>query len=324
MTAQVLPWQGANREHLLGLHQRGQLPHALLLYGLAGTGISRFAAAIAQTLLCDSGAGAPCGKCHSCQLYNAGNHPDLLWLAPEREGGLIKVDQVREVVSFGHASAQQGGYRVVIISPAEAMNANAANSLLKTLEEPGDKTLLLLVSHAAATVLPTVRSRCQQMAMAVPSPAEGKEWLQQHLSDPAHLPLLHAFAPRQPLYGQRLEPLVDDMAAVAESLPALMEGSADVLVTANLWASSEPGLLLQWVYQWLSAACLADLGGERTDSVAARILNAWQRRSTLVQLLDRVDEVVALRRLLASGANPNRQLLLENLALKLSPVVVET
>ncbi len=320
MTDGVLPWQLANRDHVLGLYQRHQLPHALLLHGLEGTGIRRFARAIAQTVLCSvEGAGAPCGKCHSCQLGNAGNHPDLLQLAPEKDGGPIKVGQVREVVSFGQASAQQGGYRVVIVCPAEAMNASAANSLLKTLEEPGDNTLLLLISYAVATVLPTVRSRCQKLAMAVPGADQAKQWLQHHLSDPARLTLLHSFAPRQPLYGKRLELQVSDMEAVARSLPALVEGTADALTAASVWASVEPGQLLQWLYQWLSAACLADLERGDAGPVAVRIRDAWQQHGTLVQLLDRVDEVVSLRRMVASGANPNKQLMLEDLALKLAP-----
>ncbi len=323
MTATVLPWQTANRDHVLGLYQRRQLPHALLLHGLVGTGIRQFAQAIARTVLCKGEVGiAPCGECHSCQLGAAGNHPDLLHLTPEREGGPIKVDQVRAVVGFGQESPQQGGYRVVMITPAEAMNASAANSLLKTLEEPGDKTLLLLVTYAVATVLPTVRSRCQKLAMAVPSPAQGKEWLGRHISEPEKLPLLHAFAPRQPLYGQQLEPFVNDLEAVADSLSALIEGSSDALVTAGVWSSVEPGQLLHWLYQWLSSACIAELQPGDADPVAIRIRDAWQKRGSLLQLVDAAEEVVSLRRLLASGANPNPQLMLENLALKLAPTGV--
>jgi DNA polymerase-3 subunit delta' len=240
-------------------------------------------------------------------------------LLPEKEGGPIKVDQVRGVVAFGQASAQQGGYRMVIVCPAEAMNTNAANSLLKTLEEPGANTLILLVTYAAATVLPTVRSRCQQIAMAVPEAVEGRVWLQQHLSDATHLELLHFFAPHQPLYGQRLEPLVSEMRVVADSLPALVNGSADVLATANQWASIELDQLLRWLYQWLSAACLVESGHVSADSVALRIHQACQSRRSAVPLLDLVEEVVALRRVLVSGGNPNRQLVLENLAFRLSP-----
>lgn len=318
MTESVLPWQHSNRDHLLGLQQRDQLPHALMLHGLPGTGIRQFAEAMAHTIMCSAEAAAPCGQCHTCQLNAAGNHPDLMLLVPEKEGGPIKVDQVRDVVAFGQASAQQGGYRVVIVCPAEAMNTNAANSLLKTLEEPGAKTLLLLVTYAAATVLPTVRSRCQQMAMTVPEAVAGREWLQQHLSDVTHLDLLHLFAPRQPLYGQRLEPLVSEMQVVADSIPALVDGSADVLATANKWAAIEMGQLLRWLYQWLSAACLVESGQVSTDSVAVRIHQAWQSRGPIAELLDLVEEVVALRRVLASGGNPNRQLVLENLAFQLS------
>lgn len=319
MTQSVLPWQGSNHDYLWSLRQRGQLPHALLLHGLPGTGIRQFAEAFAHAIMCSAGAMTPCGECHSCQLNSAGNHPDLRLLLPEKEGAAIKVDQIRELVAFGQASAQQGGYRVVIICPAEAMNTNAANSLLKTLEEPGAKTLLLLVTYAAATLLPTVRSRCQQLAMAAPEAARSRLWLEQHLADVTHLELLHLFAPRQPLYGQRLEPLVNDMQAVADSLPLLMEGSADVVGTAGKWASIELGQLLAWLYQWLSAACLVGAGQGTADPVTTRITRAWQSQHPIEELLDQVEAVVALRRVLAWGGNPNRQLVLENLAFQLSP-----
>jgi DNA polymerase-3 subunit delta' len=316
---EILPWQQANYSHLLELRRQDHLPHAILLHGLPGTGIRQFAECIAYVLMCSEGGDKPCGHCHSCQLNLAGTHPDLRVLLPEKEAGPIKVDQVRDVVDFGQASAQQGGYRVVIVCPAEAMNINAANSLLKTLEEPGPKTLLLLVSYAAATVLPTVRSRCQKLAMALPTPAQSRDWLQRHLDDPTALELLHEFAPRQPLYGLRLQATVVQMQAVAQTLPDLIDGSADVLETAKIWGSVEVGQLLLWLYQWLSGACLESAGetGENA-AIALRIRQSWLRRAPLDLLLNKVDELIVLRRLLAHGANPNPQLVLENLALSLS------
>jgi DNA polymerase-3 subunit delta' len=314
----VLPWQQQNLEHVLQLRQADRLPHAMMLCGVPGTGIREFADALARIIMCSEGGMAACGRCHSCELNAAGTHPDLRVLEPDKEAGPIKVDQVRELVAFGQSSAQQGGYRLVIVCPAEAMNANAANSLLKTLEEPGARTLLLLVSYAAATVLPTIRSRCQLMAMASPGVEQSRQWLQQQLADVAVLDLLCQFAPQQPLYCLRLEAMVGDMKAVAETLPALIEGSGDVLQTAQLWSKVEIGQLLLWLYQWLSRACLVASQPQPDAGIAQRIHSSWLAHAPLASLLDQVDSIVALRRQLASGANPNRQLLLETLAMNLA------
>jgi DNA polymerase-3 subunit delta' len=315
---ELLPWQQQNLNHVLQLRQAGRMPHALMLNGRPGTGIRQFATVLAGIFMCSEDQPLACGHCHSCRLNAAGTHPDLMLLEPERDGGPIKVDQVREVVAFGQASAQQGGYRLVIVCPAEAMNANAANSLLKTLEEPGANTLLLLVSYAPTTVLPTIRSRCQLMAMATPNIDQSRDWLRRHLSDPSVLDMLYQFVPEQPLYGLRLEAMVAEMQVVAETLPALIEGRADILQTAQQWSSVDLGHLLMWLYQWLSNACLIE-GQLRPDSdVAVRIHRSWVARAPLDKLIDQVDRIVGLRRQLASGANPNRQLLLENLALNMT------
>ncbi len=313
-----LPWQQQNLDQVLQLRQADRMPHALMLYGRPGTGIRQFAALLAGIFMCSEGQPLACGHCHSCRLNAAGTHPDLKLLEPEKEGGPVKVDQVREVVAFAQASAQQGGYRLVIVCPAEAMNANAANSLLKTLEEPGARTLLLLVSYAPATVLPTIRSRCQLMAMATPNAEQSRDWLQRHLSDPSVLDTLYQFAPQQPLYGLRLESMVAEMQTVAETLPPLIEGRAEILQTAQLWSSIDLGHLLLWLYQWLSTACLIE-GQSRLDSgIAGRIHRSWVAGAPLEKLIDQVDMIVGLRRQLASGANPNRQLLLENLAFNIA------
>lgn len=317
--AELLPWQENNWAQLIALHQAGRLPHALLLHGLPGTGLRQFAARVASVLLCREAGGLPCGACQGCRLLEAGTHPDLLQLEPENPFGPIKVDQVRGVVEFAHGTAQLGGYRVIVLCPTESMNANAANALLKILEEPGADTLLMLLTYAPAAVLPTIRSRCQSLAMQAPDGALAREWLRSRLEDPAHLDILHQFAPRQPLEGQRLEAEVEQLELVARSLPALIEGRASPLQTARAWSGVEPARLLLWLYQWLSAACLCDARGD-TDGLPAQIYASWKARpGGAAALLAILDEVLAMRRQVAVGSNPNKDLLLETLAFRLAP-----
>lgn len=317
--APVAPWQRREWQRLLRLLREQRLPHALLLRGLSGTGVGDFARGLAHRVLCRGPlAETPCGSCRDCVLNAAGTHPDLLQLAPERSGGAIRVEQVREVVAFGQATAQQGGYRVVIINPAHAMNASAANALLKTLEEPGRSTLLLLVTSAPGMVMPTIRSRCQDLALPAPAADLARGWLGERLDDPQALQFLSGFAPRQPLYALRLAPQVAAMREVVRALVGLIGGTSDPMQTAASWLQFDTDEILQWLYQWLTLACVAPYaGGEPNEHVAA-IHAGWTAAAPIGELLALVDDIVLMRRQLLSGTNPNRQLLLEALTLALA------
>ncbi|MBR9883866.1 MAG: DNA polymerase III subunit delta', partial [Oceanospirillales bacterium] len=179
---QIYPWLTDQWAHVIQQHGRGRLPHALLLSGPAGIGKAAFGSALAHVLLCHNPQdGAPCGRCRSCELIASGHHPDRLFLHPEEPGKPIRVDQVRELTNVLHSTAQQGGYRIMIMEPAEAMNVAAANALLKTLEEPGQDTLLILVCHQLGQLMPTIRSRCQRIEFSLPSNEQSRGWLAQKL-----------------------------------------------------------------------------------------------------------------------------------------------
>ena len=142
------PWQLQEWQQLSQQIAAKKLPHALMFAGAKGIGKRHLAEALAQLLLCLSPIeGTPCGKCRGCMLNKAQNHPDLIVISPEEGAKGIKVDQVRALIEDLGKTAQQGGYKVVVLEPAEAMNANAANALLKSLEEPAASTLLILVCH---------------------------------------------------------------------------------------------------------------------------------------------------------------------------------
>lgn len=165
------------------LSRRERLPHALLLIGQKGLGKFDLARQFAATLLCENPSpdGSHCGQCLACNWYGQGNHPDFRLLQPdalsdeiEAEEGKkkpsqqITIEQVRALDDFFSVGTHRGGLRIVIVNPAEAMNRNTANSLLKTLEEPTPGTLFLLVSSEPMRLLPTIRSRCQVVSIPVP------------------------------------------------------------------------------------------------------------------------------------------------------------
>lgn len=149
--------------HTLG---RGRLHHAWLLAGPRGIGKRRFADWAALKLLAGEGGEADVDPENpAARLVAAGSHPDLRVLAPPEESktGIITVEQVREMADFLHSYASIAGWRVLVVDSLDAMNVNAANAFLKELEEPRPRTVYLLVSHAPARLLPTLRSRCRTL-----------------------------------------------------------------------------------------------------------------------------------------------------------------
>jgi len=164
--------------------RRERLPHSLLLVGQKGLGKIELARQFAAGLLCElpQPDGLACGKCLACNWFAQGNHPDFRLLQPDALGEDIEVeegkkkpsqqitiDQVRALDEFFNVGTHRGGLRIVIVNPTEAMNRSTANSLLKTLEEPPSSTLFLMVSSEPMRLLPTIRSRCQVVAVPVPS-----------------------------------------------------------------------------------------------------------------------------------------------------------
>ena len=142
---------------------KGSLPHALLFTGIDGIGKRKTAVALGMALNCLSPAGvSACGACPSCHKVVSGSHPDMVTVRPE--GTFIKIDQVRRVSRELRFAPLDGKRRIVIIDDAQAMNLEASNAILKILEEPPKHTILILTAFQKADLLPTIASRCQQIA----------------------------------------------------------------------------------------------------------------------------------------------------------------
>jgi DNA polymerase-3 subunit delta' len=173
---QLLPWQERQYRDFTHIATNSRFGHAWLVTGIAGIGKLQFARYTARYLLCQQPMqGRPCDKCTSCHLFSRGTHPDWFLLQPPKR--LIVVDQIRDAIEFASNTSQRGGYKILCIDPAEAMNLNAANALLKLLEEPPAGTLLFLLSQQPGLLLATLRSRCQQLKLPLPAREEALEWL---------------------------------------------------------------------------------------------------------------------------------------------------
>jgi DNA polymerase III subunit delta' len=197
MSMKLFSWHRAPLRTLLA--RREKLPHALLVQGHAGIGKVEFARAAAQSLLCEKPEdGFACGACPACGWFAEGNHPDYREILPEnlkaedgdaeatgdsdkaeKKSAQITIDQVRDLRQFVSLSTHRDGFRVLLIHPAEAMNPAAANALLKTLEEPTPRTLILLVADQPGRLLATVKSRCQALVLQQPEEKEAIAWLEE-------------------------------------------------------------------------------------------------------------------------------------------------
>lgn len=271
----LYPWQTESWQSLQGLRTR--LPHAVLLKGAQGIGKLDLALNFARSLLCEKphADGTACQKCDFCHWFEQESHPDFRLIQPdaltaaedgeEKPGGKkpsreISVDQIRDLSGFANLSAHCGGYRVVVIYPAEAMNLNAANSLLKTLEEPTEKLLFLLVTHKPQQLLPTILSRCLGFTVHTPTREAGASWLaQQGVKDPEHALAQTGFAPLQALSwaesGEGAEERGILLAAIRQ--PAKL----DALALADSLQRSAPVHVIHCLQQWCHDLASAKLAG---------------------------------------------------------------
>jgi DNA polymerase III subunit delta' len=197
-----MPWHRETWQQLLSQVKTDRLAHAYLLSGVPGSGRRHFADAFTAFLLCNSVAKAEqaCGHCQQCLLYFSGNHPDVFEVIPEENSDVIKIEQIRRLSGqVLQTSSQSGAHKMIIIHPAEALGLASANSLLKILEEPPGKTLFLLISDSSKQLLPTIRSRCQPLALHSPDATQMQAWMaQKTAADQDSIAKAIALAPHSP------------------------------------------------------------------------------------------------------------------------------
>jgi DNA polymerase III subunit delta' len=333
-----LPWQRAVWEQLVGW--RGALPHALLLHGARGIGKRWLAETFARFLLCETPAAqAACGTCPGCQLLAADNHPDLKRLMPAvdtiRDDGdetetpapaaatksakpsrEIRIDQVREVGDFLSITSHRGGRRVVLLAPAEALNAPAANALLKLLEEPPSGAFFIAVTDRLDALAPTIVSRCVLLRVPAPAPAEALSWLQTQGVDDAEARLAEAGG--APIGLERDDAARAIAPAQRDALLAMLRrgtriGPADVVaaVSRDVAVGAAIRLLQRWGWD-----LLAERMGERVRYYPGerRAISAVARTAEPLRVIGWLAELEEAQR--ASDHPLNARLVVERLLLR--------
>lgn len=325
--AAVLPWQEANWQRLMAAKSAGRMPHALLLTGGLGLGKSWFAHRLAASLLCTAPLenGRPCGSCQGCRLLRAETHPDFTWIQPEEPGKAIKIDTIREFTQKGGLTSRSGGFKVIIIEPADALNGAAANSLLKTLEEPVDRTVMILVTANAGRLPATIRSRCQRYHFAPPNEDAALTWLGEQVEAGVDAPLLLSLASGAPLLAVKYarDGILEERARMIDELVGILKGM-DPIAVALRWSKLEQYSLVKWFSGWM-----IDLIRLKIAAESANIINVDQRErlQALARKVNSRRLYALLDRLLDAnrtmGAQLNTQMQLESLLLDWAGIGVE-
>jgi DNA polymerase III subunit delta' len=315
----IPPWMAEATARLAAAFAAERFPHALLIHEDPGAGGEWLAAWAARLVLCQRPAERPCGACSGCRRVAALQHPDLAWLRAADDSRQIRIEQVRELSAELALTSHAGGYKVGVISPADALNRFAANALLKTLEEPPPRTLLALVTTQPSRLPPTVRSRCQGLRLRSPPREQSVAWLTA-VRGPAEWHAALSVLGDAPMLAAESKPaeVAQIGSEVRGTLEALARGDADPVAAAESWARSELALRLRCLEIWLTEQVRGrEREGGLFTELPARYLSAPDGFSNIRWLFGLIDEVRELRATLDLPLN--RGLALEAFFRRLAP-----
>jgi DNA polymerase III subunit delta' len=308
------PWLAPPFEQLQRARSAGRLPSALLIHEDRGSGGELLARCAAQLALC-SGHTPPCGVCRDCRRFQASQHPDFYVLRPLEDSKQIRVEQGRELSEQLALTSHGGEATVALITPADAMNPNAANALLKTLEEPRPGVLLILLSASPSSLPATVLSRCQRLRVRAPTRRASEAWLAEQAGAGPWAAVLEVLG-EAPFAALALDPgeIARLRAETQHALDQAVSGQLDVATTAERWGRAEGfELRLACVENWLTGRIDRAVGtsGQSPELRTGAHLPGAPSALNIAALLRLLESVYELRRLRLSSIN--RALALEQL-----------
>ena len=292
-------WLRPAREQLLASIQKDRVSHALLIQDAPGAGGAQLGSWLAQQLL---------------GVSEVERHPDFTRIGLLEESKQIRVEQVRELAAHLALASHQGGFKVALIDPADALNWNAANALLKTLEEPPARTVLILIAQQPSRLPATLLSRCQRIRIRAPEREPALEWLKTFIGEGPWEAVLDVIG-NAPLLAAQLDPraVLQIRDETLGALADLVARRADAAQLAEGWSRTELALRLACFETWLTERIRRTLG-VGTYSTELRDGAHPARpdpRSNAPQLFDLLEQLRALRAALATPVN--RSLVLESL-----------
>jgi DNA polymerase III subunit delta' len=319
-TTMAPSWLGSEMTTLAAAYKAGRLPHGLLLHEAPGAGGDWLAKWLASLVFCQNPEQAPCGKCQGCHRVATAQHPDLVVLQPIEESRQIRIEQIRELSAELALTAHQGSYKVAVITPADTLNRFAANALLKTLEEPPARTLLMLVVTQPSRLPATILSRCQRIRIRAPARQEAVAWLEASRG-PADWNAVLDTLGEAPMLAADVDPkaVVEVGQEVRRTLEEATTGGGDPVATAERWTRTELPLRLRCIENWLTERIRAHSGSDGffTKVGAAPFLPRHDAVLNTGHLFELVDGVRELKSALDTPIN--RGLALESILRRFAP-----
>jgi DNA polymerase-3 subunit delta' len=304
-----ISWHAEFAANWLERSRQGRVPHAVLLTGAAGVGKRAAASWMAAHYL---------GMATDMALpqfpVRAPEHPDLRWIRAPDDKLAIGIDQIRGLVSELGLTSYQGGGKVAVIDPADAMTNNAANSLLKTLEEPPGDTFLILIADRKGHLPATIFSRCQRIDFPAPAETEGLAWLDRLQAGQSWSTALR-LAGNAPLAAIEASQQLDTHATMSRDLAGVAAGKASAIAVAARWTALETPFVLDWLARQVQLSIARASGVARAGDPGAiedSVLKRMDRRNLFCYL----DIINRLRG--QAGGSFNVQLTLEGLLIDLS------
>jgi DNA polymerase-3 subunit delta' len=249
----IFPWQQRSWDLFNQYLIQNRVPQALLINGAKGLGKQHLAYSFSKSLLCNQRlpTAQSCGQCSRCKLFNAATHPDFINLSPKEGSETIGIDSIRELIIKLALKPQFENYRVVLINPADKLNKAAANAFLKCLEEPNERTCIILLTESLSKLPATILSRCQKMRLTKPEKEIADTWLaeQQVIKDSA---LLLSLAQGAPLlakdYAQ--ENILSLRQQCFSDWLDIANRRANPVEIAEKWHKQQVSLIIFWLISW--------------------------------------------------------------------------
>jgi DNA polymerase-3 subunit delta' len=299
----MVPWLGKEMAALRAAYEADRMPHALLIHEAPGAGGDWLASWIAQLVL----------------RTDRSAHPDWINVRPVDDSRQIRIEQVRELAQELSLTSHQGGYKVGVLSPADVLNRFAANALLKTLEEPSGRTVLILVATQPSRLPATILSRCQRVRVPAPSRVDSISWLESTHGKGDWNAVLDIVGEAPMLAAESdVASVVLIGAEVRRGLEEAATGGADPVTTADRWSRAELPLRLRCFENWLTERIRGQFGtkGFLTEVGAVTYLQPPQTVLNIRELFELLDGVRDLKSALETPIN--RGLALESLLRRLA------
>ena len=315
------PWYQPLISQITGLQDQKRLPHAILL-GLPGeTNETGFLWHLSMSLLCRTrNDGQPCGQCRSCQLMLANTYPDFKLVSLQYDEGKkklnknIKIDQIRELIHEVYLTRSYDNLKIAVIYPADKMSIAGANSLLKTLEEPAENALIILATHRPGKIPVTIRSRCQQWSLPLPSTDKALEWLQlEGLENEVAAQYLD-LAGGDPLLAMKLYAIeyVDLVAGFKQQFAQYLKNQIDVVKLSQFLVVNDISLVRRLVSMVVKAYCQQFSG----------LQDASVNKASARAMLDLVVQIE--RQLMTEENNLDIQLQLEDVLISIKQIIIRS